>query len=187
MRDQRSEPAPPSPWVERFIAGARRSGTALDVACGGGRHLALCLSAGLRATGVDRDLAAVRHLEGRDGVELIAADLEAGAPPPFAGRRFDLVVVTNYLWRPLLPAIVAAVADDGLLVYETFARGNERLGRPANPDFLLEPGELLSAISPSLTPIAYEHVRLEAPARIVERICAVGPDHRWLAEGGPAG
>lgn len=169
------------------MAGVRTGGTALDVACGGGRHLALCLSAGLRVTGIDRDIAAVRHLEGRDGVQLIAADLEAGAPPPFAGRRFDVVLVTNYLWRPLLPAIVAAVADDGLLVYETFARGNERLGRPANPDFLLEPGELLTAIRPRLTAISYEHVRLDAPARIVQRICAVGPGHRWIAEGGPGG
>ena len=84
-------------------------------------------------------------------------------------------------------AAVAAVADDGLLIYETFARGNERLGRPANPDFLLEPGELLAAIRPRLTAIAYEHVRLEDPAGIVQRLCASGPGHRWLAEGGPLG
>jgi hypothetical protein len=103
----------------------------------------------------------------------------------FLGRRFDVVIVTNYLWRPLMPAIVGAVADDGLLIYETFARGNERFGRPSNPDFLLRPGELLEAVRPRLTPIAYEHVRLEAPMRIVERICAVGPGHRWIGEGGP--
>ncbi|MGE0700970.1 MAG: hypothetical protein AB7O57_17870, partial [Hyphomicrobiaceae bacterium] len=123
---------------------------------------------------------------GAPGLELIEADLEDGGPAPFAGRRFDGVIVTNYLWRPLLGSIVEAVADDGLLVYETFALGNERLGRPSRPDFLLRQGELVEAIRGRLLPIAFEHVRLETPARVVQRICAAGPAHRWLAEGGPA-
>jgi len=185
MRDHRSRTAEPSPWVMRFLPGVRNGGLALDVACGAGRHLAPLLTAGCRVVGIDRDLSGTRPLAGDPRLELIEADLETGATPPFAGRRFDLVVVTSYLWRPLLPAIAAAVADDGMLVYETFAVGNERLGRPTNPEFLLRPGELIAAFGSPLVPIAYEHVRLAEPARIVARICSVGPGHRWLAEGAP--
>jgi SAM-dependent methyltransferase len=170
----------PSPWVRRFICGVTRGGTVLDVACGGGRHLRLALAEGLACVGIDRDLAGVADLRGDPRVRLIEADLEQSAPLPVAGETFDGVVVTNYLWRPLLPAIVAAVGTAGLLVYETFAVGNERLGRPANPDFLLRPGELIEAVRPRLTPLAYEHVRLADPDRIVQRIAAVGPDHVWL-------
>lgn len=105
---------------------------------------------------------------------------------PFAAHTFGLVVVTNYLWRPILPDIVAAVARDGLLVYETFAAGHERYGRPDNPDFLLRPGELIDAVSRRLTPLAYEHVKLAEPDRIVQRICAAGPLHPWCRDGAPA-
>lgn len=171
----------------RFLAGARKGGTAIDIACGEGRHLELCLASGLRTVGVDRDISrAEQRFEARADLELIRADLESGELPPFSGRRFDLVIVTNYLWRPLLPAIMSAVADGGLLIYETFARGNETLGRPSNPDFLLRPGELIEAVRPRLMTVAYEHVRLEAPARVVQRICAVGPTHSWRSAGAPA-
>ena len=170
-----------SPWVDRFLAGVAPGGRVLDVACGGGRHLRLALAQGFRVVGIDRDLAGVADLVGRDGVRLVAADLETGAPFPLAGETFDGVVVTNYLWRPLLPAIVAAVGAAGVLVYETFASGNERFGRPANPDFLLRPGELVEAVRPRLIPVAYEHVTLADPPRIVQRIAAVGPDHDWLS------
>jgi SAM-dependent methyltransferase len=172
--------------VVRFLPGVPGNGLVLDVACGSGRHLRAALDGGLRVVGIDRSLDGCRDLAGRPGVELIEADLETGAPPPFAGRTFDAVVVTNYLWRPLMPAIVAAVAPAGLLVYETFAAGNERLGRPRNPDFLLQPGELLSAVDGRLTVVAYEHVRLDGPDRIVQRLCAVAAGHRWLADGAPA-
>jgi len=185
MRDHRSDKIPPSPWVTRFVVGATPGGTALDVACGSGRHIVPCLTAGLSAVGVDRDLSAVAHLRGDGRVELVEADLEAAAPPPFQGRRFDVVIVANYLWRPLLPALVAAVADDGLFIYETFAEGNARLGRPTNPDFLLKPGELIAAVRPELSVLAFEHVRLDGPARVVQRICAVGPRHRWIEAGAP--
>jgi SAM-dependent methyltransferase len=157
----------------------------LDVACGGGRHIALGLEQGLVVTGIDRNLSGVARYAGDPRVTLIEADLEAGAPLPFARDRFSAVIVTNYLWRPILDAIVAAVADDGLLIYETFAVGNEQLGRPSNPDFLLKPAELIGAAPPRLVPIAYEHVRLDAPARVVQRMCAVGPQHPWLATGAP--
>jgi SAM-dependent methyltransferase len=175
-------PRTPSPWVERFLAGVRSGGRILDVACGRGRHLRLALQRAYRVVGVDRDLNEVEDLRGRSGVELVRADLEARQRFPFAGELFDGVIVTNYLWRPILPDIVAAVAPDGLLIYETFAAGNERFGRPSNPDFLLKPGELIEAVRPRLVPVAYEHVTLSGPPRNVQRIAAVGPDHEWLID-----
>lgn len=166
--------------MARYLAAGE--GTVLDVACGGGRHLRLALSLGYRACGIDRDLSGVADLQGRPDVELIGADLEGGAPFPLGGRRFAAVVVTNYLWRPILADIVAAVAPAGILVYETFAAGNERFGRPSNPDFLLRPGELIEATRGRLVPVGYEHTRLGEPDRIVQRIAAVGPEHPWLRE-----
>lgn len=185
MRDHRSEARPASPWVQRFIIGAPADGTMLDVACGSGRNLRLARQRGLPVVGVDRDISAVGDLREENGVELIEADLETGNPVPFVGRKFGAVVVTNYLWRPILPEIVDAVASNGLLIYETFAAGHEQLGRPSNPAFLLRPGELIDAIAGRLTPLAYEQVRLEDPARIVQRICAAGADHPWCREGAP--
>lgn len=177
---------PPSAWVARFLAGVPAGGRVLDVACGAGRHVALALDRGFVVTGVDRDLGeARRRLGGRPGLELVEADLEDGRPFPFPPGSFDAVVVTNYLWRPLLSAIVSAVKPSGVLIYETFAIGHSRLGRPTNPDFLLRPGELVEASTPALAVIAYEHVRLTGPDRIVARIAAVGPEHGWLVEGAP--
>jgi SAM-dependent methyltransferase len=148
-------------------------GPVLDLACGGGRHLRLFAALGHPVTGVDRDLSMVADLEGRPDVELLSADLEDGSPWPLSGRLFAGVVVTNYLHRPLLPRLVAAVAPGGLLVYETFARGNERFGKPANPDFLLAPGELLDAVRDNLAVLAYEDliVRQPRPAAL-QRIAA---------------
>jgi SAM-dependent methyltransferase len=122
---------------------------------------------------VDRDAAAVASLRAL-AAEVIVADLEAG-PWPLAGRTFDAVVVTHYLWRPLLPAIVASVAPGGVLLYETFAHGNASVGKPSRPDFLLQPGELLDAVRPALRVIAYEDGFLDTPARFVQRIAAVRP------------
>lgn len=143
----------------------------LDVACGSGRHLRWLAALGHRVTGIDRDAAALDSLAGTRS-ELILADIEAG-PWPLTGRRFDLVLVTHYLWRPLLPAIVEAVAGGGRLIYETFASGNASVGKPSNPDFLLRPGELLDAVRPSLRVVAFEDGFLAEPERFVQRICAV--------------
>lgn len=172
----------PSDWVRRHLPGVAPGGSVLDVACGRGRHLCLAHALGHVVTGVDRTLDGVAHLAGKPGIELVAADLEGGGPWPFAGRTFDAVVVTNYLWRPLFPALRATVSRTGLLIYETFARGHERHGSPRNPDFLLRPGELLAAVAPDLVPVAYEHVALAEPERLVARIVAVGPDHKWLID-----
>lgn len=159
-----------SPWVERWAHLVREGGTVLDVACGHGRHTKYFASRGCRVTAVDRDAAALATLP--SGVEAICADIENG-PWPFAGRKFDAVVVTNYLWRPLFPAIVGCVADAGVLLYETFAAGNGEFGKPSRPDFLLQPGELLRACE-ALEIVAYQHGRLENPTRIVQRVAAAG-------------
>jgi SAM-dependent methyltransferase len=159
---------PPSAWVRRWShlvpAGAR----VLDVACGAGRHLRWFAARGCRVTGVDRDAAALQALAGIG--ETVVADIEAGSWP-LAGRRFDAVVVTNYLWRALMPTLLDSLADGGVLFYETFAAGNEACGKPSNPNFLLQPAELLE-FTRGLHVVAYEHGFLSAPDRVVQRIVA---------------
>ena len=184
MRDRTPSMEPPSPWVVRFFRGIRQNGRVLDVACGAGRHLVLGASAGRRMVGVDRDIGHARGNVAGLGVLLIDADLEAGGLFPFPAASFDGVVVTNYLWRPILPAIVGSVASNGVLIYETFALGNAAFGRPSNPAFLLRPGELLAATANQLCVVAFEHGRLTEPDRIVQRIVAVGCGHPWATGGG---
>lgn len=133
------------------------------------------LQLGHPVTAVDRDIAGLADLAADPRVRVLAADLEA-APWPFADDRFAAVIVTNYLWRPLLPDIVAAVAPGGLLIYDTFAVGQERYGRPSNPDFLLRPGELQDAVRGQLVTIAYEHGLVQQPRPAMRsRICARRP------------
>ena len=165
-----------SDWVHRF-ASLIPSGAVLDVACGTGRHSRLFLERGHHVVGIDRYNAGVIDLLGRVDFELVEADLENGEKFPVGGRKFAAVIVTNYLHRPLFPALLNAVAPKGFLIYETFAQGNEKYGRPSNPAFLLAPGELLSVVDNQLTVIAYEHGRITDPRpAMVERICAVRGD-----------
>ncbi|MDP3083294.1 MAG: class I SAM-dependent methyltransferase [Rubrivivax sp.] len=161
----------PSPWVMRWAALLRPGTSVLDVACGSGRHLRWLAARGFAVTGVDRDADALAPLQSL--AEVVQADIESG-PWPFAGRRFDAVVVTNYLWRPLLPTLVGALAPGGLLVYETFADGHQHFGRPSRPDFLLQPGELLR-VATGLRVVAFEDGYLDTPPRCVQRIVAVAP------------
>jgi SAM-dependent methyltransferase len=161
----------PSAWVTRWSALLPPGATVLDVACGSGRHLRGLAARGHRVTGIDRDGAALAPLQGLG--ELIVADLEA-EPWPCEGRQFDAVVVTNYLWRPLFPALRQSLAPGGLLIYETFAAGNETVGRPSRPEFLLQPGELLER-SQGLRIVAYEDGFLDAPPRFVQRVVARQP------------
>ena len=159
----------PSPWLRRWVHLIRPRGRVLDVACGGGRHLRWLAGHGFALTGVDRDVAALAALApfGRT----IVADIESG-PWPLAGERFDAVVVTNYLWRPLWPVLIESLAEDGgVLLYETFERGHEAFGKPSNPEFLLRPGELIEACA-GLDVVAYESGWLDAPPRRVQRIAA---------------
>ena len=156
----------------RWSGAIRPGGRVLDVACGAGRHLRHLSALGYAVVGVDRDERALAALAGLAGTELRAADLEA-APWPFSPEEFDGVVVTNYLHRPLFPHLLGALRPGGILIYETFARGNERYGRPSNPDFLLEPGELLRRIEP-LSVIGFEQGLVGSPKQaLLQRICAV--------------
>jgi SAM-dependent methyltransferase len=163
--------AAPSDWIQRWAGLIVPGGTVLDLACGSGRHLRWLASQGLRVTGVDRNAEALAPLAGLG--ELIVADLESDTWP-LAGRRFDAVVVTNYLWRPRFDDLLALVADDGVLLYETFADGHEALGRPSRPEFLLRRGELLARCA-GLHVVAFEAGRLDDPPRCVQRIAARGP------------
>jgi SAM-dependent methyltransferase len=158
----------PSPWVRRWAPLIKPRGSVLDVACGRGRHLRWLQSQGFVTTGVDRDAAAVDSMRALG--RIVVADIE-NAAWPLDGETFDAVIVTNYLWRPLLATIVAAVAPGGALIYETFAVGNEAFGKPSNPDFLLLPGELLWACA-TLQVVAYEDGLLDGPPRRVQRIAA---------------
>jgi SAM-dependent methyltransferase len=165
----------PSAWVRRFAPLIRPGGRVLDLAAGAGRHTRLFLDMGFRVTAVDRDVAGLHALAG-DRCEIRAIDLETG-PPENAlaplGRDYDGVVVTNYLHRPLFASIAAALAPGGVLLYETFAIGNERFGRPRNPDFLLRPGELAQAFG-ALTIIAFEQGEVSRPRpAVIQRIAAV--------------
>ena len=162
-----------SSWVQRFADLVPARGSVLDVACGHGRHMRFFRARGHPVVGVDLDVSALDDLSEENRVEVVQADLEQGAWP-FAGRTFDGVVVTNYLYRPLLPLLAAAVAPEGVLMYETFSRGNERVGRPRNPDFLLAPGELYEAVAPFLQVVAYEQGLEHRPRLAVrQRIVAV--------------
>jgi SAM-dependent methyltransferase len=166
----------PSSWVARW-APSMPAGEALDLACGGGRHARLLAGFKHPVLAVDRDPAALALAAG-PGIATLAHDLEApGSAWPFAPGRFAGIVVTNYLHRPLLADLAASLAPDGVLVYETFARGNEVFGKPSNPAFLLAPGELLAfARAAGLTVLGYEDgvVDVPRPAR-VQRLCAAGP------------
>lgn len=166
-------PAEPSLWVRRFAPLIAAGGTVLDLACGNGRHARLLEESGWQVEAVDRDAQALAALAGVPGITPRQADLEGG-DWPYAGRRFDGIVVTNYLHRPLFPELVAALAEGGVLIYETFMLGNERFGRPSNPDFLLRPGELLEAFGGHLAVVAFEQGEVARPQpAVVQRLCAI--------------
>jgi SAM-dependent methyltransferase len=169
-----------SAWVRRW-APLIRQGEVLDLACGGGRHARLLAGLGHTVIALDRDPQALAQVSAGAHGEAITAieyDLEApGAAWPFAPRSLSAIVVTNYLYRPLLPLLTASLAPDGILIYETFARGNEAYGKPSNPDFLLMPSELLGlAGRAGLRVLGFEDGVVQAPKRArLQRLCAAGP------------
>jgi SAM-dependent methyltransferase len=156
----------PSPWVVRWAPLIER-GPLLDVACGEGRHARFFAARGLQVVGVDREKQSI------PGVNFVQAHLEGANPWPFPGQRFGGIVVTNYLHRPLFPHLRDCLAEQGALIYETFMAGNERYGKPSNPDFLLRPGELLEAF-PGLDVVAFEQGTLSGPRpAVMQRICVI--------------
>lgn len=173
---------PASAWVQRWSHLVKPGGTVLDVACGTGRHAKWFAKQNHAVVGVDRCRSAIESITSSlpsDVFESVVADIENG-PWPLSGRQFDAVVVTNYLWRPLWPTLLASLTPGGVLLYETFAQGNETVGKPSRPDFLLRSGELL-AVCNALQVVAFEdgfEGALETPsgiksAHFVQRIAAV--------------
>ncbi len=169
------DPGPVSDWVKRWTHLLAPRTTVLDIACGNGRHMKWFTQHGHMVTGVDRSAPAIAVA--KQFGETVLADIENDPWPLIEGaqvRQFGCVVVTNYLWRPLFPAIVQSLAPGGVLIYETFTQGNETIGKPSNPDFLLRPAELL-AVFGTFHVVAFEEGFLDDPARFVQRITAVRP------------
>jgi SAM-dependent methyltransferase len=179
--DETNESRPsltPSRWVVRFSHLVRPGGQVLDLAAGAGRHTQWFLASERSVLAVDRDLSALAWLE-HPQLEKVEADLEGSEGWPLRDRTFDAVVVTNYLWRNIFDDLIGAVRRDGVLIYETFAEGNERYGRPRRPEFLLQPGELLAKVAPRLEVVAFEQGYSDHPSeRVVQRICAIGRGRR---------
>lgn len=161
----------PSAWVTQWGDGVPQGGEVLDIAAGGGRHAIWFGGRGHRVTAIDRDIS---RLTPADGLTIVQRDLEDGGVWPFGEGQFASVVMVNYLWRPILPAVCAAVAPGGRLIAETFAMGNEAYGRPRSPAFLARPGELLGACQAAgLRVIAYGHGRTgDGQPAIKQRVCA---------------
>ena len=163
--------AVPSEWIQRFTHLLPTPAKVLDVACGDGRHATYLTSLGHQVTGIDRNAEALAQLP--QAVHAVSADIE-NKPWPLPGQQFDAVIVTNYLWRDLWPHILGSVRTGGVLIYETFALGNEAYGKPSRPDFLLAPGELLQ-VCHGWHIVAYEHGLRTQPDRVVQRIVAIKP------------
>ena len=170
----------PSPWVSRFIPLIAPGGLVLDLAAGGGRHGRLLIDNGFQTVFIDHNTNALKDLVKVDNAKIINADLETGTDPfsssgPLYAMSFDAIVVANYLYRPLFASLINALTKGGVLIYETFALGNEKFARPRNPDHLLRNGELLKEIDGKLQIIAYEHGRVDIAdiPGVKQRICAI--------------
>ena len=168
MIDQNPSNAP-SPWIVRFAPLIAAGGEVLDLACGYGRHARWLAARGYRVEAVDRDRQALAALAATPNVTTREADLENG-PWPYYGRVFDGIVVSRYLWRPLIPQICNCLAEGGVLIYETFMEGQQLYGKPANPAHLLRPGELIELFGKRFSVIAFEQGEIEGP-QVVQRIC----------------
>jgi SAM-dependent methyltransferase len=180
MTTHRDAMLAPSPWVVRFAALVRDGARVLDLACGHGRHARFFAARGCDVLAVDRDAGALSTLAGVPGVTPLRADLE-GATWPLAGSTFDAIVVVNYLHRPLMAPLLDALAPDGVLLYQTFAAGNEAFGRPSSPAFLLQQGELLDVARGRLAVVAFEQGHVSGVEReaVVQRLAAVGAARGW--------
>ena len=159
--------------VRRFASQIPKTGTVLDLACGGGRHTFLLAELGYSVLAVDQDISQVEK-DANSLISTTALNLE-GDVWPLVDRKFSGIVVTNYLYRPYLDRLPEMLEKNGVLIYETFAQGNEQFGKPSNPNFLLKPGELLELSQRyGLKVLAYEDIYLDEPKpAMVQRLCAV--------------
>lgn len=163
----------PSPWICQYAPLIRSGGQVLDLACGNGRHARWLAANDWKVHAVDRNTAALARLQQLSNISTLVADLEKDHWP-YSDHRFDGIVVSRYLHRPLLPRLIESLQVGGVLIYETFMDGNERFGRPQNPDFLLRSNELLKSFLPHLTIIAYQQGEHHTPgSAVMQRICAV--------------
>lgn len=164
-------PSAPSPWIARFAPLIPADGNVLDLACGGGRHARLLAELGYCVEAVDRDAAALATLAGVESINTRVADLEGG-PWPYYGHGFDGIVVSRYLWRPLIPNLLACLNEGGILIYETFMVGQEQFGKPENPAHLLRVGELLELVRNRFTVLAFEQGEVGGDTpQVIQRIC----------------
>lgn len=170
--DRPQTPTPPSTWVTRF-AHLVTKGPVLDLACGGGRHGRFFLRAGYQVLFVDRDVSRLADLRDNPAAQVMQYDLENDSPWPFERDRFGAVVVVNYLHRPLFPHLAESLQKGGVLIYQTFALGNEKYGRPSNPDFLLKENELLERFGQKLQVVDFEQGYQPDPERVIQSICAL--------------
>jgi SAM-dependent methyltransferase len=162
----------PSPWVVKHLPLIRKGGQVLDLACGSGRHAIWIAQQGYQVDAVDRDAQAVSSMVGIDNINVVILDLEAREWLR-ADQRYDGIVVSRYLYRPLLPILSEILNPGGVLIYETFMVGNERYGKPSNPDFLLLFDELLTVYSPLLSINSFEQGQEWKPKpAVMQRMCA---------------
>ena len=169
------EPLAASAWVKKWASMIPSGGLVLDLAAGSGRHTKLLADSGHLVEAIDRDISGLTELAALSSVNIHEYDMERGAWP-YPVNHFSGIVVTNYLYRPIFPALINALVPGGVLIYETFAEGNEVYGRPTNPDFLLYAGELLEKVHGQLRVIAFEDVYTPEPKpAMVQRICAIRP------------
>ena len=162
----------PSPWIVKYSWLIRRAGRVLDLACGSGRHAIWLAEQGYRVDAIDRDARAVSSMMGIDNINVVIVDLEAGHWP-YSEQKYDGLIVSRYLHRPLLRTLAALLNPGGVLIYETFMAGNEQYGKPSNPDFLLLPNELVEIYAPVLNIISFEQGEEKTPRpAVMQRICA---------------
>jgi SAM-dependent methyltransferase len=163
-----------SSWVVKYLSLIPKGGRVLDLACGNGRHAIWLAQQGYQVDAIDREIQAVSSMVGIDNINVGILDLEAGEWPN-SDQRYDGIIVSRYLYRPLLHTLAAILNPGGVLIYETFMVGNERHGKPSNPDFLLLPNELLEIYSPLLNIISFEQEGEEQHPRpaVMQRICAI--------------
>ena len=161
----------PSPWIARFASLIPPGGDVLDLACGGGRHARLLAGMGYQVEAVDRDADALASLAGIERISPRCSDLEDG-PWPYYTQGFDGIVVSRYLWRPLLPNLFRCLKESGVLIYETFMEGQQAYGKPENPAHLLRPGELVELTHKRFSVIAFEQGEIGGDApQVMQRIC----------------